>query len=685
MLIHNADITGSLLVNGTGYNTGSFSGSFTGIVAGTTATASYVEYNNVANKPALVSGSSQITYSGLTGIPSGIVSGSAQVVYSGLTGIPSGIVSSSAQVAGFGIFATTGSNQFNGNQAITGSLTTTGTIVAQTLNVQQVTSSIVYSSGSNIFGNSVSNTQQFTGSLQVSGSSHYLLGSVGVGTTSPLSRFHVNTGTNQNFRVRPGTDVGATNGVALNSRTDDDGSLQQLTLRASDVVMLTSGNVGIGTASPESLSNNTTLQIDGTNHSFVRTGTSNYGGYFATIPTADVLCIANVRNPVTGTYSNTGKAASGINLFSESSNGYITFLTTPTNNSGPSERMRITSGGNVGIGITPSYKLDIANSVAAPSSLEPITLRLFNGSDGGSAIYFQNVVGGQSKISFGVESAGSGTDDTYLGFSTGANTALSERMRITSGGNVGIGTISPVGKLDVALLNTRRFIVTYDDSIITIKGASDTGAGENLRIIGDNLIFNTNSVGSGTERMRINSGGAIVMGNTTNYSDTRLSTVSAGTTSATYSFIAKNSTPSDLFIVRSDGLIGFPKINDFTTGNSPNTWINPSSSYGIYINTSSIRYKRDIINYDKGLTVVNQLRPVYYKGKSEVDGDKQFAGFIAEEIDELGLTEFVNYLEDGRPNSLSYPNMVVLLTKAIQELKSELDTAKAEIQLLKQQ
>ena len=39
------------------------------------ATASYVEYSNVANKPALVSGSEQITYSGLTGIPSGIVSG----------------------------------------------------------------------------------------------------------------------------------------------------------------------------------------------------------------------------------------------------------------------------------------------------------------------------------------------------------------------------------------------------------------------------------------------------------------------------------------------------------------------------------------------------------------------------------------------------------------------------------
>jgi len=125
MLIHNALITGSLSVNGTGYNTGSFSGSFIGAVAGTTATASYVEYNSVANKPALVSGSSQITYSGLTGIPSGIVSGSAQI-------------------SEFGIFATTGSNTFQGSQIVTGSLfITQNLVVAGSSSIQYISSSVV--------------------------------------------------------------------------------------------------------------------------------------------------------------------------------------------------------------------------------------------------------------------------------------------------------------------------------------------------------------------------------------------------------------------------------------------------------------------------------------------------------------------------------------------------------------
>jgi hypothetical protein len=60
--------------------------------------------------------------------------------------------------------------QLSGSLAITGSLVATGQIVAQTLNVQQVTSSIVYSCGSNIFGTSTNNTQTFTGSMFITGS-----------------------------------------------------------------------------------------------------------------------------------------------------------------------------------------------------------------------------------------------------------------------------------------------------------------------------------------------------------------------------------------------------------------------------------------------------------------------------------------------------------------------------------
>ena len=48
--------------------------------------------------------------------------------------------------------------------------TVRGTLTAQTIVVQTVTSSVIYSSGSNIFGDDLADTQQFTGSVSITGS-----------------------------------------------------------------------------------------------------------------------------------------------------------------------------------------------------------------------------------------------------------------------------------------------------------------------------------------------------------------------------------------------------------------------------------------------------------------------------------------------------------------------------------
>jgi hypothetical protein len=69
-----------------------------------------------------------------------------------------------------GSLLVTGSTTLTGSLLQLGNFTTTGTIIAQTINVQQVTSSIVYSCGSNIFGTNISNTQQLTGSVGITGS-----------------------------------------------------------------------------------------------------------------------------------------------------------------------------------------------------------------------------------------------------------------------------------------------------------------------------------------------------------------------------------------------------------------------------------------------------------------------------------------------------------------------------------
>ena len=158
----NAIITGSLIVlSGI---TGSLSGSVTGSLFGTSSqalTASYSITSNVA-----YSGTGSFTGS-FIGVHTGSLFGTASqaLTASYLLGGGSGIAfpySGSAQI--------TGSLGVTGSINSTGNITTTGTLTAQTLVVQTITSSIEYSSGSNIFGSRLTDTQTMTGSVNITGS-----------------------------------------------------------------------------------------------------------------------------------------------------------------------------------------------------------------------------------------------------------------------------------------------------------------------------------------------------------------------------------------------------------------------------------------------------------------------------------------------------------------------------------
>jgi hypothetical protein len=93
--------------------------------------------------------------------------------------------------------------------------------------------------------------------------------------------------------------------------------------------------------------------------------------------------------------------------------------------------------------------------------------------------------------------------------------------------------------------------------------------------------------------------------------------------------------------------------------------------------TSSLRYKTDVADAVHGLTEVLALRPVTYKGKN--DGDTVFGGLIAEEVHEAGLTEFVVYDSEDRPDALHYGNMVALAFKAIQEQQAIIQSLTARL------
>ena len=125
--------------------------------SGTVSGSSQVDYTAISNVPSgIISGSSQVDYTSISNVPSGLVSGSSQISYNGITDIPSGIMSSSAQTL----------QNLVGQDLVVSSLTAEQFVVSSS--VTFVTTS--FSSGSTIFGDTLDDTHQFTGSLYVSGS-----------------------------------------------------------------------------------------------------------------------------------------------------------------------------------------------------------------------------------------------------------------------------------------------------------------------------------------------------------------------------------------------------------------------------------------------------------------------------------------------------------------------------------
>jgi hypothetical protein len=85
---------------------------------------------------------------------------------------------------------------------------------------------------------------------------------------------------------------------------------------------------------------------------------------------------------------------------------------------------------------------------------------------------------------------------------------------------------------------------------------------------------------------------------------------------------------------------------------------------------SSLRYKNSVQNYQKGLDAVKSLNSVTFKFNGD---DNVTAGFIAEELDSNGFSEFVVKDNEGRPDSIQYAQMVALLVNAIKELSDKVD------------
>jgi hypothetical protein len=263
-----------------------------------------------------------------------------------------------------------------------------------------------------------------------------------------------------------------------------------------------SGNVGIGTSSPDvfsrfytrslgiNSSGTTGLQINGTTYGVIELGA---GG-----------------TRTTQIYSDAG--------FGQLSTVTNTPLLFGTNGA---ERMRIASNGFVNIGTTAAAG-DGKLSVESSGGSSEINISLVSGTGNKECI-----------LNFGNDLTTAGRykgrifyqlDNNVMGFWT--NTT--ERMRINSSGNVLIGTTTSTGKLVADLggghvfnVDTNSAVLGASNGVLISNYLSQTTRVAAINFAADSassgsLIFGTASSSTLTERMRINDEGFVLIGKSTN-------------------------------------------------------------------------------------------------------------------------------------------------------------------------
>ena len=329
-------------------------------------------------------------------------------------------------------------------------------------------------------------------------------GNVGIGTSSPSNKLHVNSGTTNEVAKFESTDGTAYLSIMDSNTTN---SLQgigsagdELTFYSNNAERMridSSGNVGIGTTAP-----GTKLEISDN-----------------TAPTL------TLRNP------SANPANAGMIRFIESTNtdGFqLTFdgsdnkLKFISDSSGTEvTRMVIQrADGNVGIGTTsPTAKLEIEGDATSNDTAQLIVAS--GGVDNNSIIHFTDDEGSQVNAIGSLEgNILTLASQNELVFKTGTSSILGNtdtRMTILTNGNVGIGTTGPGDKLDVNGTVRAKAPATSDWAFVGYNSAStassglwfDNGDGElllrddsnalNVRIRSDAAsYFNGGSIGIGT-------------------------------------------------------------------------------------------------------------------------------------------------------------------------------------------
>jgi hypothetical protein len=414
--------------------------------------------------------------------------------------------------------------------------------------------------------------------------------------------------------------------------------------------------------------------------------------------------------------------------------GYLSLWTTSSGangeaNSGGYERMRIDSSGKVGIGETsPDKQLHIKNTATGDTG---IVIENTNNAQNLDIDFYNNGGAAQGRIRY-AEGAGS--------FGFAPNVSATDALHILYDGKVGIGTTGPTSTLTVngAIESLKdNFSSSNEGGQITLRAPSGSTTSKKYSFDNFNvsnvsvlrLIQEDDSDGAnGVVRMALDTKGTHYFTNSTSSY--------AHNTYAHAAVFSRNSTPHGTVVIEDSDVssgIGNTVLKCYLRDQDPATLANfinfsdgggtvgsithNDDGGGVSFNTTSDYRLKENVDYDwEALTLVNQLRPAKFNFisnsaqtvqgflahevsdivPSSVRGDKDHmmeigtitdsdGDIVSEDVYEHFCKEGQTWTQTGTEplyQQLDYARLVPLLTKAIQEQQTIIESLTARIETL---
>ena len=357
--------------------------------------------------------------------------------------------------------------------------------------------------------------------------------------------------------------------------------------------------------------------------------------------------------------------------------GALSFHTGTTPDS-PSEAMRINRSGNVGIG-------------TASPNVHGWTkaLSIDGGASNSSAVELNQNGTKVGALSLQGDQRVQVVNYTANPITFHTNGIANERMRIDSSGNVGIGTSSPSGNLEISTSASDTGVDLVLDGNKTSNGGVGSiifnNNGDSVGMIRSNrasandaadMLFYTQATGgSNTERMRIDSSGNLLVGTTSANFSISSQVMDGFGISGTSKFVTIGVDSTYCLALQRNGSDGVIQYFFNGTANAGNISISGSSTA---YNTSSDARLKDVTGEARGLEVINELNPVSYNWKESGQADE---GLIAQEV--LDIVPNAVTGSEEEMYSMDYSKLVVHLVKGMKEQQAQIEALQSEINLLK--